>query len=276
MLSESFFDTGEVILEYVEGPNNGPPFVILPAGTRRWQEYYIPMFPLLQKRWKVYGVNFRGHGKSSKTPGEYRFKDYVKDIIAFVDHFDEKPLLFGHSMGGIIEVGVAAEKSDALLGVIMADPPITNESTLAWLGQGWVKDFCQVMINVIKEGGSIWEIAAKLAEGPINPINLSTARSLQMLDHGVFEAWYDIEDSMADYDMNSLLKEIKCPTLLIQADEVGMGKAMTDKDVDYALSVLPQVSLYRVNGLSHGLGFDGGNFDHQVKDAVMSFAESLR
>jgi pimeloyl-ACP methyl ester carboxylesterase len=234
------------------------------------------MFPLLQQRWKVYGINYRGHGKSSRTPGEYRFKDYAKDIVAFIDHLDEKPLLFGHSLGGIIEVGVAAERSDALLGIIMGDPPITNESTLAWLGQSEVKDWCQSMVKVIKEGGSIWEIAAKLDVDPINPINLSRARTIKTLDHGVFEAWYDIEDSLSGYDMNSLLKEIKCPTLLIQADDEGMGKAMTDEDVEYALSVMPQVSLYKVNGLSHGLGVDGGNFDNQVKEAVMTFSESLR
>ena len=276
MLSEKMFSTDEVELAYVEGPKSGPPFIILPGASRRWQEYYIPMMPLLQQRWQVIGFNYRGYGKSGRTPGAYKYSDYCRDIVAFINSFDEKPVIFGHSLGGILAVGAAAEKSDKLRGVIFADAPITNESTKAWIGQDLVVGWSQAMVKVINEGGSVWEIASKLGEGSISPISLSTARSLSELDAGVFDFLGRVDDSMEGYDMDSMLERITCPVLLIQADDVGIGKAMTDKDVQIALSVLPYASLFKVNGVSHGLGFDGGATEPQVMNAVMSFLESLR
>ena len=35
MLVEKSFDTEEVVLNYSEGPPNGPPLVLLPGGTMR-------------------------------------------------------------------------------------------------------------------------------------------------------------------------------------------------------------------------------------------------
>jgi pimeloyl-ACP methyl ester carboxylesterase len=63
MLVEKFFDTGEVVLNYAEGPDNGHPLLLLHGWTDRWQDV-LPIIPTLSMKWHIYALNFRGHGKS--------------------------------------------------------------------------------------------------------------------------------------------------------------------------------------------------------------------
>ena len=66
MLVEKRFDTGEVVLNYAEGPDNGPPIIFLHGFGEYWQGF-IPLLSTISQRYHVYAVDLRGHGKSSKT-----------------------------------------------------------------------------------------------------------------------------------------------------------------------------------------------------------------
>jgi pimeloyl-ACP methyl ester carboxylesterase len=276
MLVERRFDTGEVELNYAEGPDNGPPFVMLPGGTQRWQSYYLPIINQLTPRWHIYALDHRGHGKSGRTPGKYRLKDYAEDVVAFINHLEEKPVLFGHSMGGMIAEGAAAQISDKLLALILADPSLTVQSAYRWANADFFQPWCKSMINLIKEGGSVYEIAEKLGDGPVSPENLERARTLSELDVGVFEALTRVDDWMIDYDIDSMVKSFTCPVLLIQADDVGMGHQMVDSDVEYGLSVLSDVAHVKIEGVGHGFDLWTGKTNHDLVNAVMSYLESFR
>jgi len=69
MFKERTFDTGEVILNYAEGPASGPPLVLLHGFTGRWQGF-LPLLPALSLRWHVYAPDYRGHGKSGRVAGK--------------------------------------------------------------------------------------------------------------------------------------------------------------------------------------------------------------
>lgn len=76
---ETTLDTGEIKLNYVVGPDNGPPLVLIP-GQGLSLESYQKSLPLLSKEFQVYAVDVRGHGKSTWTPGEYNFINMGMDI----------------------------------------------------------------------------------------------------------------------------------------------------------------------------------------------------
>src|SRR5437879_880800 len=97
VLSEKSFDTGEVILNYAEGPPAGPPLVLLHGTGGRWQvwEYLLPQ---LTPHWQVYALDLRGHGKSGRVARQYRVVDYTRDVVAFIEHLSEPAVLIGHSL----------------------------------------------------------------------------------------------------------------------------------------------------------------------------------
>jgi len=123
MLVEKSFDTGEAVLNYAEGPDAGPPLLCLHGLTDRWQ-YFLPILPALSMRWHTYALDFRGHGRSSRTP-PYRYRDHISDTIAFLeDRVREETVLFGSSMGGMISLMVAAKRPDLVRAVIFGDASI--------------------------------------------------------------------------------------------------------------------------------------------------------
>ena len=117
MLVEKRFDTGEVEINYAEGPNNGPPLVILHGTTARWQNY-IPLINRFINRWHVYAPDFRGHGSSGRTPYKYGLRYMYNDTIKFISQVVKEPAhIFGHSLGGRIAIIVAANE---MLGLVPA------------------------------------------------------------------------------------------------------------------------------------------------------------
>ena len=123
MLVEKSFDTGEAVLNYAEGLESGPPLLCLHGLTDRWQ-YFLPILPTLSARWHTYALDFRGHGRSSRTP-PYRYADHISDTISFLEkRVLEKAVIFGSSMGGMISLMVAAERPDLVEAVIFGDASI--------------------------------------------------------------------------------------------------------------------------------------------------------
>ena len=81
MLVEKSFDTGEVVLNYAEGPDLGKPLVFLPGFVNQWQSFK-PIIPQLSGSWHVYAQDLRGRGRSARNPPHYRLKDLVSDTRA--------------------------------------------------------------------------------------------------------------------------------------------------------------------------------------------------
>lgn len=58
--TEKKFYTSEVTLNYVEGPDNGPPLLFIPGQMEFWQGYELVM-PHFSKNYHVFVVDVRGH-----------------------------------------------------------------------------------------------------------------------------------------------------------------------------------------------------------------------
>ncbi len=84
---ELSFDTGEIKLNYVVGPENGPPLILIPAQMGIW-ETYRPNLVSLSKYFHVYAIDVRGHGKSDWTTGDYSWKSIGRDMTAFLTNLD--------------------------------------------------------------------------------------------------------------------------------------------------------------------------------------------
>jgi pimeloyl-ACP methyl ester carboxylesterase len=121
---ERRFNTGEIELNYVVGPDHGPALVLIPAQMAIW-ETYLPNLLSLSKRFQVYAIDVRGHGKSSWTTGDYSWASIGRDMTAFLEQVVQRPtILSGNSSGGVIGLWCAANLPEWVSGLILEDAPV--------------------------------------------------------------------------------------------------------------------------------------------------------
>jgi pimeloyl-ACP methyl ester carboxylesterase len=77
-------------------------------------ERYLDYFS--KQGYDVYAMSLRGHGKSDgyENIDTYGLDDYVLDLIRVLESFNEKPILFAHSMGGAIAQKCLNQHQDKL------------------------------------------------------------------------------------------------------------------------------------------------------------------
>src|SRR5436305_1794984 len=122
VLSEKTFDTGELTISYAEGLASGPPMVLLHGLTLDKESYQV-LVPHLTSDWHLYACDLRGHGRFGRVVGRYLMADYISDTIAFLRGLVAEPaIIIGHSAGGLIALGVAAEAPELVRALVLLDP----------------------------------------------------------------------------------------------------------------------------------------------------------
>lgn len=284
-IHEHILDTGKVKLNYAETPDTGLPLVLLHGLGRRWQ-VFLPLIPSLAPRWHIYAPDLRGHGKSTHVVRGYRVSQYADDIVRFLTEVVTEPaILFGHSLGGMVSMWIAAHHPDLIRALILGDNVICGDS----FEHSMYPTLFAGLRDLIIKGGSIEDIAQGLAMIQLKlpgleelvPIGdlpgndeahlLWWARCLENVDPETFAMTLD-ESSVEEWDGEKLLRQIRCPTLLLQANP-DLGGLMSDNDVERALELVPDASHARFPTLGHALYIQQAE---PILRAVTDFLESLR
>jgi len=252
--TEKKFDTGEVVLNYVEGPDNGPPLLFVPGQMEFWQGYKLVM-PHFSKKYHVFAVDLRGHGKSARTPGEYSYNICGKDLKLFLEKVVKKPaIVSGLSSGAVLSLWLAANAPRYVSAAISEDPPlfssmyprIKEEKFMCRLFQTAIETLDKPKRDIkgffAKQGipvkdrekllmmpsfiASYRAISLELNKKfrPSKPYDLFNARFDERAGLK-FISEYDIDFSKATidgrlsagFDPQETLKKIQCPVLLIHA-----------------------------------------------------------
>ena len=283
-LEEKSFNAGQVKLNYAEGEDNGPPLVLLHGLGRRWQ-VFLPLIPSLSLRWQVYALDLRGHGKSDHIARGYRGTQYSEDVIRFLREKVGKPaVLFGHSLGGMAAMWIAAHEQQLARTIILGDNMVVNTG----LDGTYYAALFSGLRDLAIKGGTIEEIARGLAEiklrlpgldelvrigdlpGNDQAFLMLWARCVQQVDPDTYAMSLD-GTSLEGWDGEALLRKITCPTLLLQANPE-LGGLMSDADVKLALRLLPHPVHVQFPTLGHALYMQQ---PEPVLRAVNNFLESL-
>jgi pimeloyl-ACP methyl ester carboxylesterase len=254
--AEKQFDTGVVRLNYVEGPDNGDPLVLLHGATAYWQEM-MPILPTLAERWHVYALDHRGHGQSGRTPGHYALSDYIQDTIAFLDGVVGKPaFLFGHSLGGLIAMGTAAEAPDKVRALVLEDPALVvyTHRPEDISGHPYFRGTYEVLTNNRSMLGIIDWLRTLSPPGTPDEALRPNAEKLYALDPDMLLPI--LNDHLTEKgSFESTLERIRCPLLVLQADPI-LGATTEDQHVATIREHMPQAQVVQMTGAGHLIHFD--------------------
>lgn len=206
---------------------------------------YATLFP---SRFSIRAVDFRGHGQSGRADDRYRVVDYVEDAIAAAEAIGKPFVVYGHSLGALASIALAARRPQLISAVILEDPP----SPGFWC-QLQTTNYFPTFQAMHRWAGrrdlSIAEISTGFGSEPLKTfsdgrmLKISdvrdgvslrfTARCLQDLDPAVMGAilggrWPE------KYDIEACLRDIQCPLLILRGD-VAKGGMLPDTDAAHLL-----------------------------------------
>jgi pimeloyl-ACP methyl ester carboxylesterase len=281
LIEEGAFDTGTVTMNYAEGPSSGQPLVLLHGGASSWRSF-LTVIPKLIHKWHVYAPDFRGHGRSGWVSGGYRWINFVEDTIVFLRHQVVEPaILWGSSFGGTIAICVAAQAPDIVRALILED---------AWLdfqtGNDETRKFLLHRRDLVASVDTVEEMIVALKNelvmlpGRNEPVRREVvdeeaeirleAGELTQLDPEVYTFGWD--GRLAEgYDMDTVLGQIHCPVLLLQANPE-LGGLVDNELAAHAMTLLSQGRLASFPEARHSI------LQSQPKAAmrtVNKFLESL-
>jgi pimeloyl-ACP methyl ester carboxylesterase len=253
-------------LNYYEGPDHGPPLILLHGVTGCWQSF-LTLIPFFTPHWKVYALDFRGHGKSGRKAGHYRRPDYASDVGRFIDTKIQEPvILLGHSLGGLVSLFLAEERPGDVRAVIAGDTSLRPLEPAKPTEAGFLNTFRQWKL-MLEKGLSLTEMSHELGEmvgrtGPNGAPQLFKeywdTTELRFTSHCLRRVDPEILGNMANRTMVSendplpRLDLVTCPVLFLQADPA-LGALLTDEDLETALSRMPTASAVKIEGAGHGL-----------------------
>lgn len=253
MLTEKTFDTGEILINYVEGAPSGPPMVMLHGATVWWKDLQ-PLIGQLESSWHIYVCDHRGHGKSGRAAGHYRIADYARDTAAFLKHVVKNPaVVIGHSLGGMVGLKVAAQLPQQVAGLVLLDPPL--ELRELRVAQAPYYNWFSWVYETVRSSSSVSEVADKcqvfMPELDANAAG-EMAEMLYRVDPEC-PATIMSDAIFADFGWTDTMQRITCPTLLLWGEKLDNdASAVRPADVEFLLAHVARSTAVQIKGTGHG------------------------
>lgn len=240
------------------------PLVMCHGVGRRWQTF-IPLVPSLAIRRGVHALDFRGHGQSERTPSRYRVADYARDAIAVVQDLGRPAILYGHSLGALVSIVVAAKLPDRVAAIILEDPPAPQ--LLETLDRSPYGAMFAAYQRVAGTTQSVSSLARELADVTMPDengdwkIRLGDVRDavslrfmascLKQLDPETMASLLD-KSWLAGLDWDDCLAGARCPALLLRGEE-RRGGMLSSNEAARMVSKMADALCIDVPGVGHNI-----------------------
>lgn len=212
--SSVLLKTGVRLRYAYKGDPAGTPVIMLHGYTDSWFSF-SPVLPLLDKKYRVYILDQRGHGDSDRPVGGYAMQQFAADVVAFMDAMNlRQATIVGHSMGSFVAQHVASEAPERVSKlVLVASATSVRNNTVREL---------QREIAALKDTAAVPETFARDFQvstifQPLSPEFLQSVvkESLKLPVH----VWREVMAEMLAPEADVQLKKIKTPTLILWGDK---------------------------------------------------------
>ena len=113
-----------VALAYLEVGSGAPPMLFV-HGWLCDHTHFAPQIEYFSRHHRVIAVDLRGHGASDKPREDYTMASFADDLAWLCGRLEiERPVVVGHSMGGVIAIELAARLPNLPGAVVLLDAPV--------------------------------------------------------------------------------------------------------------------------------------------------------
>jgi pimeloyl-ACP methyl ester carboxylesterase len=200
----------------------------------------------------------RGHGQSGVPDFGYTYDAHSNDVAGLITALQlSKPVVIGHSMGGMTTAVLAATQGELLKGVVLADPPFISTKVQREVRDSDVADQHRKVLQL--------SLAEVIADAKKRHPHRSAA-NIELF------AQARLQTSMAAFDIltppypdyKEVIQKIAIPCMLVFGDNGVVTKAIADELSGIQVEQIPQAG--------HSLHMDQ---PERFADIIQSFLHSL-
>jgi pimeloyl-ACP methyl ester carboxylesterase len=117
-----FAEIGGLRLYYERAGTGEPELLFVHGWCCDWTAFK-PQFDYFARTHTVTALDLRGSGQSGRPEGGYHIRDFADDLALFCEQVAiDKPVVVGHSLGGMIAVELAARYPALPRALVLVDP----------------------------------------------------------------------------------------------------------------------------------------------------------
>jgi pimeloyl-ACP methyl ester carboxylesterase len=255
-------ETNGISIHYLRTGGAGNPVVLL-HGLTGSGACWTALARTLEGEFDVVMPDARGHGGSSAPHHGYRYDDHASDVEGLIRGLDlSRPVLVGHSMGGMTAAVVASRGAGFVRGVMLVDPTFLSPERQREVHESDVADQHRRALGLQKSD----LVAQARARHP--------QRSPEIVEHQAearlntrIEAFDVLTPPNPDY--RDVVSAIGVPTLLVMGDT---NPVVTLEMATELRGLNPLVRIEQVRDAGHGLPFEQ---PERLGQVVASFLRAL-
>lgn len=215
--------------------------VVLLHGWGSNIKLFANLIELLSKKYKVVAMDMPGFGESDEPPAAWCVDDYADFVVSFLESYrTDKVMLLGHSFGGRVIIKLNSHKNlpFEITKVILVDsagilPPKSNKKSFR---TRWYK-FCK---GILSTG-----LMQKLAPEALEKLRVKYGSADYVAASPLMR---QVLVKTVNEDLEPLLPEIKCPTLLVW----GVNDTATPlSDGEKMEKLIPDAGLVKLENAGH-------------------------
>ncbi|RMH76194.1 MAG: alpha/beta fold hydrolase [Actinomyces sp.] len=245
------------------------PTLVLVHGFANDRTSWLPLVPRLAARARLVLVDLRGHGRSGRSPGRYRARDHVDDLVAVLDELvPSTAVLVGHSLAGLLVPAVARRRPRRVAHLVLVDPACFFASLAGARRATYLADFDRLESAQRRwraQGADPAAVADEIATWPTpqgdtlgarRPRAQLVATAAARLRHDP-ASYAEVRDGtgLPDLDRFDRDRPLPVPATVLAAD-AGLDTAFPPEHEDRLRRLLPAVVVRRLAGAGHMVHHD--------------------
>lgn len=248
------------------------PLIVAVPGMGDLRSSYIELAgPLVDAGFRVALLDLRGHGDSDTTFRTHGDEATAGDILALIDELGGRAVVMGNSMAASAALIAAADRPDAVAGLVLLSPFLRQSgghATLVlsrllfralfarpWGARMWTNYYAKTL-NRGAKGPRLAEHAAEIAASMADPARLASFRHLAVqLDHSVVEPRVAAVVAPSLTVIGSVDPDYKDPAAALAAagDALDGETLLVENTAHYPHLARPDIVTHRVLGFVDGL-----------------------
>ncbi len=255
-------DASGMGIHYLRTGGAKPPVVLL-HGLMGSGACWTPLARALEHGFDVVMPDARGHGGSSAPQHGYRYDDHASDVVGLIRELElARPVLLGHSMGGMTAAVVASRGAEIIRGLILVDPTFLSPERQREVHESDVADQHRRTLG-LQTSDLVAEIQARHPRRSPEIVELQAEARLQT-SISAFDVLMPPNPEYRD-----LVRAIVVPTLLVIGDN---SPVVTPEMAAELRGLNSRVRVEQIRGAGHGLPFDQ---PERLGEVVLSFLREL-